>query len=157
MKKEIEYLKSRNVIIRNPINIAWEKGVEIFKSNISLDDETEKLVKEREKQVSVFPIGDEDFDVYTYSKIRHDGTLIFTREAICEAVKNILWGITFDKRKYEEKELLTKNIEIVYRVGEIILCQYINRSPNFEPWQTSVDEVFIPYKIEIMRAKEEIK
>lgn len=145
MEKEIEYLKSRGTEIKEPNEITWENGLKIFNEMCIIND----TIKDRMKKVEVIPIKEnEEFDVYTYSKIRSDSTLLFDLENIAKTISHIVFGQTYDKRKYNVEDLFMAD-KIVYKVGNIICNGYVDENAiDFRKW---VHEVFIPYKIEIIK------
>lgn len=89
----------------------------------------------------------EDFEYFTYSSIRHDGTMLFIKEAIDDCMSKVLSGRTYNANKQAPFDGCTIN----YTIGNfVVLNEYGERfSTKEKPWMQQRTTVFLPIKYEI--------
>lgn len=89
----------------------------------------------------------ENFEYFTYSSIRHDGTLIFVKEAIDNCMSKVLLCGTYDINKRAPFDGCT----IKYTIGDfVVLNEYGKQfSTKEKPWMQQRTTVFLPIKYEI--------
>lgn len=140
--KEIEYLKKRGVVLRNPQTITWDDGLKIFNQSLVIDPIGDK------RKITIETISkNDDFDLYTSTFISSDSTLAFDYDNIADCMARIICGCTYDKTRFTAEQLANAK-EVIYQVGEIVSDGYYDE--NEKSWRKWKHSVFIPYKMEII-------
>lgn len=114
-------------------------------SDISVDGTIDGVQAKINIHVNYDP--SENFEYFTYSSIRHDGTLIFVKEAIDNCMSKVLTGSTYNANKQAPFDGCIIN----YTIGNfVVLNEYGTQfSTNEKPWMQQRTTVFLPIKYEI--------
>ena len=92
-----------------------------------------------------------DFDYFTSVASTHDGTLIFTKEAINTLVTTLLYGGTYCKNEYNDGVIHNRGkYRFIYTVGNIVInSDFGMKDINGRKMLGQTDMVCIPIKFEL--------